>query len=114
MKVSPYLRRTEVGYTHWCPGCEQMHPLPDSWTFNGDVNKPTFTPSFKQSGYKRIMTEDGHWTGQWGWSDELDGPVPFICHYILTAGILNFCADCSHKLAGQKVPLPELPEGYNE
>jgi hypothetical protein len=41
------------------PGaCEEMHPLPDSWTFNGDVDKPTFSPSFKQTFVHRTGGED--------------------------------------------------------
>ena len=95
-KVSPYLRRAEGRYMHWCPGCNRMHPLPDGWTFNGDVNRPTFTPSFK------------HTIGQ-----NPDGSF-ITCRYILTNGVLNFCNDCHHPLSGKPVPLPELPEHATE
>lgn len=87
MQAGTKLRRGQGRYFHWCPGCELMHPLPDSWTFNGDLERPTFSPSFKQS----LGTGD-------------------VCHYILTDGLLNFCSDSTHALAGQTVPLPELPE----
>ena len=111
-QVSPYLRKTDQGHTHWCPACKEMHPLPDSWNFNGDVNKPTYTPSFKHSGMKTIRDENGIWTGEW---ELLNGkPVPEICHYILTNGILHFCGDCTHSMAGQSVPLPELPAFYQD
>lgn len=90
-KVSPYLRRGEGRYFHWCPGCEMMHPLPDTWTFNGNVDKPTFSPSFKQT------------IGQGE-----------ICHYILIDGVLNYCNDCWHPLSGKSIPLPELPQRKNE
>ena len=63
-----------------------MHPLPDSWTFNGNLEQPTFFPSFRQH------------LGDGG-----------ICHYILTDGVLNFFGDSSHTLANQSVPLPPLP-----
>jgi hypothetical protein len=97
-----------------------MHPLWDSWTFDGNLQSPTFTPSFKHEGVKGILDNDkwngefvkgildnGKWNGEF--VKENGKPVKFVCHYILTAGVLNFCADCTHALAGQSVPLPVLP-----
>lgn len=106
-QVNKYLRRGTDGYFHWCDGCEEMHVLPDSWTFDGNLEKPTFTPSFKHSGIKRVFV-DGKWTGEW--IRDLNGnTIPYICHYVLTSGILNYCGDCTHSLVGKAVPLPELP-----
>lgn len=113
MQVSDFLRRYTGGYMHWCPACEEMHPLPDSWNFqNKDLDKPTFTPSFMHSGLKRNMV-DGKWVGEGrnAWLYDAQGKsIPEICHYILTDGILNFCSDCTHSFAGQSVPLPKLPD----
>jgi len=81
---------------HWCPGCEKAHaiyvssPAKAVWTFDGNVDAPTFSPSVRIS---------------WNWPDEPET----ICHYFLTAGQLNFCADSTHELSGQTVPLPDLP-----
>lgn len=86
-QVSAVLRRAERGFWHWCPGCKFMHPLPDGWTFDGNLDAPTFTPSFKHT-----------------WP-----PTGKICHYFLTAGQLQFCTDSTHALAGQTVALPVLP-----
>ena len=77
-----------------------MHPLPDSWTFNGNLDKPTFAPSFKHSGHH--------------FEKRSDNSVAFVCHYVLTDGILNFCTDSTHGLAGKSVPLPKLPEGLTD
>jgi hypothetical protein len=87
-----------------------MHQLPDSWKFDGNLEAPTFTPSFKHDGIKRIFV-DGKWTGEWV-RDAEGNSVPFTCHYILTSGQLNFCGDSTHSLAGKTVPLPHLPEGF--
>jgi hypothetical protein len=106
-KLNNILRNVETGYAHWCPGCLEMHVLPNSWNFNGNIDKPTFTPSFKHGGIKRVF-QDGKWTGEW----ELDvhgNSIPYVCHYILTDGILNFCGDCTHGLSGKSVPIPPLP-----
>lgn len=91
-QVSRFLRRADGGYLHWCPGCtephfipvEEPHPNGSRWTFNGDVDKPTFSPSV-------------HYTKK-------------ICHYWLRDGQLQFLSDSTHALRGQTVPLPELPE----
>jgi hypothetical protein len=106
-QVTPKLRRAKDAYVHWCPGCEEPHRLPDSWQFNGNLDQPTFTPSFKHSGVKRIMV-NGEWAGEWV-RDAQGKPVPFTCHYILTNGILNYCGDCTHSLVGKSIPLPDLP-----
>ena len=107
------LRKTSQGYAHWCPGCKEMHTLFDSWQFNGNLEKPSYQPSFKIEGLKRILTPTGEWTGEWV-LNKFDRPIKYICHYILTDGILNFCGDCTHDLKGQQVPLPELPESYRD
>lgn len=89
MQVSSKLRKGTEGYYHWCPGCEEMHILPNGWIFNGNLEMPTFQPSFRHGN-----SRDGK---------------EFVCHYILTDGNLHFCGDSMHKLAGQIVPLPTLP-----
>jgi hypothetical protein len=106
-QASSKLRRIQGGYSHWCPACQEMHQLPDSWRFDGNLESPTFTPSFKHEGVK-IEVIEGRWTGEWI-RDAQGNTIPVCCHYILTNGILNFCGDCTHAFANQTVPLPDLP-----
>lgn len=102
-QITSRLRRATNGYVHWCPGCQESHTLPDSWTFNGNVERPTFSPSFLHRGVKfDEIAKD--WP-----RDAAGNTIPYQCHYILTDAVLNFCSDCSHDLAGKSVPLPELP-----
>lgn len=78
-----------VGYLAWffCPGCEEPHAFEvPRWTFNGNYQNPTFSPSL----LCRL-------------------PVK-VCHLFLRDGKLRFHSDCRHSLAGQTVPLPEPPE----
>ena len=112
-QVSSKLRRGAGGYFHWCPACEEMHHLPDSWQFNGNIESPTFSPSFKHEGVRVTKDANGEWTGDWV-RDVNGHTIPYICHYILTNGILNYCGDCTHGLKGQAVPLPDLPEFYRD
>lgn len=111
-QVSSTLRKVEGGFAHWCPGCEQAHILPESWTFDGNLEAPTFTPSFKHSGFLRVFV-DGRWTGEWK-RDSTGNTFPYVCHYNLTSGKLNFCNDCTHALASKVVPLPPLPSGFTD
>ena len=97
-QAGKYLRRTGSttsgdpgGYAHYCPGCDGMHvfavdePFPNGarWTFNGNLEKPTFSPS---------MNIGNDW-----------------CHYNLTDGELRYTTCRGHNLGGQTLPLPELP-----
>lgn len=86
--VSSKLRRTSQCFWHWCPGCDAPHALffDHGWTFNGNLDKPTFTPSF------------GHNLGR-----------KDACHIIVTDGVLNFQSDCWHELSGKSVPLIDWP-----
>lgn len=112
MQVSAKLRRAQSGYAHWCPACEEMHALPDGWTFDGNLELPTFSPSFKHTG-KQTIKKDGRWTGEWA-RDANGNAVDWCCHYVLNQGVLHFCTDCSHALKGRSVPLPDLPAEFRD
>jgi hypothetical protein len=76
---------------HWCPGCKARHiiniekPLPNGakWTWDGNVDAQTFSPSINIVGR---------------------------CHYFIRSGMIEFCGDSAHELAGKTVPLPDFPE----
>lgn len=79
------------GYMHWCPACDGAHFIctegaAPNWTFDGNVDAPTFAPSVKI-------------TGGANGSDH-------VCHYHIEAGIIRFCSDSTHALAGQNVDMP--------
>jgi len=85
----------------WCPGCNQLH-APEvegdtltargCWTFNGDLEKPTISPSL-------LVT--------WEYGPEKE---KHRCHSFVRDGQWQFLADCTHELAGQTVPLVLLPD----
>jgi len=108
-QLSSRLRSSRAGrHAHWCPGCEEMHVIPArGWTFDGNVETPSFHPSVKHTGLRTVVV-DGRWTGEWV-LDAAGTPIPHCCHYFLTAGELRFCSDSTHPLAGRTVALPELP-----
>lgn len=85
-----------------CPGCKFRIDLPTThknganaqWSFNGDANSPTLTPSILSRGYI---------------GDVIDG----VCHSYITDGKIQFLSDSTHELRGQTVELPDIdPEKY--
>lgn len=98
-QVSPTMRRGTGRYFHWCPACEEMHPLPDGWKFNGSLDRPTFTPSFKQS-FSKPIAGNGVAPGS---------VALLVCHYIITDGLIQFCSDSWHKRS-DIVAMPPLPK----
>jgi len=94
-----------VRLMHWCPGCDEPHGVtieggPPQWTFNGDYDRPTFSPSVLC-----FTTET---------TDDDDKPLPApvrrtLCHYFIRDGRIEFCGDSPHKLAGKTVDLPDWP-----
>lgn len=93
-----------------CPGCKEMHQVQvgegsgPRWGFNGDYDRPTFTPSVLVGGHKVIRDDQGKWTGEWE-RDASGNPVPSVCHSFVRDGRIEFLGDCTHALASQAVPL---------
>lgn len=83
----------------YCPGCECEHgiwtskPAPSGakWTWNGDMVRPTFTPSLV------VVLEYPQGHGR--------APLTKRCHSYITDGKIQFLSDSSHALAGQTVAL---------
>lgn len=101
-RISAVLRRGEGRFFHWCPACESMHPLPDhGWTFNRDVDRPSFSPSFKQSFV--------HWEGEPGSEESRRTREERVCHYIITDGLIQFCPDSWHGRS-DIVAMPPIPQ----
>lgn len=104
-RVSEYLKH--VGEDHeeyWfmCPGCRFDHRVivrwgstsgrnNPTWSFNGNLDKPTFQPS--------LLVQ---------WQDVHDKKV---CHSYITDGRIQFLPDCTHELAGQTVEMEEVDAG---
>lgn len=81
-----------------CPGCGMLHvvylktPGRPHWTFNGDADRPTFSPSIKV----------------WWTETPRSNPIEKVCHSFVTDGRIEFCGDSTHALAGKTFDLPEM------
>lgn len=71
------------------------------WTFNGNFEKPTFTPSINER-TGTFVDPDVKGDPEWLKANS------YHCHFIVTDGRIHFCSDCSHHLAGQKMELLEI------
>jgi len=93
MKVKLYTSEDELTEQYWffCPGCRTHHALTTKapkgpiWTFNGDLNRPTFRAS--------LLCDYG------------EGKV---CHSFITDGKIEFLNDCYHELKGTTVEMEEV------
>lgn len=88
------------GQIYYCPGCKGTHSLnisktsKPSWTYNGNPERPTFTPSVLVTCH---------------WSEHDPTMTDFTCHAFIVDGIIQFLGDCSHELAGKFVSMPYWP-----
>lgn len=97
--------RPYLNVVFWCPGCKLTHPyrivkpgrseaevraiFPNGcWTWNGDLEKPTFTPSLLcNASYPQ-----------------------YRCHLFVTAGQIRYCDDCHHDLKGKTIDMVPIPD----
>ena len=88
------------GWAFWCPACDGAHIMHTGpWSFNGNQERPTFTPSLLVYATKP--------TGQ-----ELPGyKLQKRCHLDITDGQIIYHGDSEHGMRGQTVPLVDWPEG---
>jgi hypothetical protein len=78
----------DLGYMIYCPACESPHHFDKRWTFNGNLEAPTFTPSMLVNG-----------------NPKFHNPTVPRCHSFVTNGQIKYLADCTHGMAGQTVKL---------
>ncbi len=84
-----------------CPGCGTVHTIYTKesehnkvvWGFNGNLDKPTFTPSVRIT---------------WPHTDEDGNKNNECCHFHIVDGRIEFCGDCTHALSGQVLELTDI------
>lgn len=80
----------------FCPACKTSHAFDKRWQFNGNFDKPTFTPSM-----------NCFWTNP-DTKQDVDR-----CHSFLTDGVWRFLSDCMHAMKDQQHPVIPFPGNWN-
>lgn len=109
-----------------CPGCKMLHgptvgqPNPHNqavWSWNGDYEKPTFSPSLlvrydhlSEAGRARCA-EFHKEHGRYPTNEELPYDLHMVCHSFIGCngaqpGQIIYLDDCTHALKGQTVDIP--------
>ncbi len=86
------------GYRFNCPGCNETHTITTRWTFNGDLDNPTVSPSI------RIF----HPANPNEPEEFKEYRKEHMCHSYIKNGKIEFLPDCTHHLVNQEVDLPEI------
>lgn len=97
-----YFFKCPAGHIHYINTKVPNH-MNAQWNFNGNIDKPTFTPSIdEKSGYHvaECSEEDRKY-----YQEENLG---YKCHFVITDGYIQFCGDCSHDLKNTTIELPEI------
>lgn len=108
-KISKVEKGSWFEYVFYCEGCGNSHGFrtaaweqptgltkelkelfQHTWSFNGDFEKPTVTPSLHI------------------WVEDKKGNRISTCHSFITNGKIQYLSDCRHKLAGQTVDLHDF------
>jgi hypothetical protein len=79
-----------TSYWLWCPACDDAVRIDNTWGWNGDIERPTFSPSLLTR-----VTIAGR---------------EVVCHSFITDGVWLYLADSTHDKAGQAVPMVDLPD----
>lgn len=93
-RLSVYKCNEFTDYLFECVGCGISHSfkifendIARGWTFNGDLEKPTFTPSLLvRFPYGKDQKE-------------------VVCHSFVTDGRIQYLNDCTHEQAGKTIEL---------
>lgn len=95
-KVEKQLGSSSPDFMFWCPACQFGHGVWTTeanahtgarWTFDGNFEIPTISPS--------LLIHHG-----------ANGKE--ICHTVVSCGVINYCSDCTHAMAGKSIPMEEF------
>lgn len=109
----------KYGYRINCPGCmaaglSSAHVLHTGdgsgarWSFNGNVERPTFSPSLlvRTNQWEPAVTAEN--LEQWRALPWAQRKVNYVCHSFITDGRIQYLDDCTHPMKGMTVDLPEI------
>lgn len=133
MKLKRFEGTGYAGYSFWCAGCKERHMVNTEesdgkgrpvWGFNGDLERPVFTPSVlvwwtepANLGNPEALQRDLDEAAARRAAGEVNVKIQQAdkrCHTFVGCngaepGQIIYLGDCTHALAGQTIDLPDLP-----
>lgn len=112
------LKQLEDRFEFRCVGCKSKHHVlvgegsGPRWTWNGSLEKPTFSPSLLVT-----WREPANFFDKERMKADLDAnreqgvPIPYadrVCHSFITDGKIQFLGDCTHEMAGKTLELLDI------
>lgn len=105
--------------TFWCPGCDAGHTITyggaDTWTWDGNAERPTFSPSVLAFPHRTFIDEDlpmGDEPGQL--LHPSNRKMTPRCHSFVRDGRIEYLGDCEHAAAGTTVDMVSIPARYQK
>lgn len=114
-----------IGWMFFCPACKHGHAIQtatergiydhgerkgDTWTFNGDQEKPTICASVLVTSNKWVPPVTAENMDEWRRAPWEQHEEKTVCHSFVGAGSIKFLGDCTHDMKDQTVPLPDWEE----
>ena len=99
---------SDLGLIYYCPGCLRKHIVyVDSnkkpcCGWNGDIVKPTFTPSVIVRHTPTYTDKELEQLGQ----EQLVKDI--VCHSYITGGKIRYLSDTNHHLSGKTVDMVKV------
>lgn len=98
-----------------CPACGNCHyALVEGatrqgprWTWNGSMDRPTFSPSIKVTTHRWEPPVGPENIEQWRKQPWEQKQVEHICHFFVRDGKIEYCGDCTHDRRGQTIEVPD-------
>jgi hypothetical protein len=108
------------GLMFWCAGCDTPHRVGvgggdgPQWTWNGDVDRPTFSPSVLVTWTTAVPPATTLENSEQIRRGEIvQQEVPQVCHSFVTDGRIQYLSDCTHAMAGQTIELADWAEWWD-
>jgi hypothetical protein len=90
--MNKILKTNDDYFMFYCAGCEMHHAFNSTWTFNGDLENPTISPSLLV-----------RWTHG-------EAHEKRVCHSFIRDGKIEYLSDCTHEFAGQTLELEDVDD----
>lgn len=103
---------SDGSFTYRCPCGDVHHITPKIWTWNGNVESPTISPSVLVRSGHYVPRQPGEPESCWCTyaKEHPEDKLPFgcyLCHSYVENGSVRFLNDCSHEHAGKTLPIPD-------